>query len=321
MVLLFDGWRHIELGHWPGAYERLGGAETLLRERCTGHAWARDTAQVFTGIALGHQGKLAEQRQHVARILADARARGDFYLEASVPLHLFLSDLAADDPGALREAVRRAVERGLPREVGIQHWGVVQAEASASLYEGDGAAALARVEAIWPAMRRSLLLASVAFRREALFVRGRALITVGGGRRLAEAASIARTLEGDRTGATRAIGALLTASVRAAGRHRHAVDAYQRAAIALDAHGMRVLAAIARWRRGELVGGGGGASLIADANATLVSAAVLRPERLVALLAPGMAVARGADLRRSSESGVPAKGGRNAETGGRDDPR
>jgi eukaryotic-like serine/threonine-protein kinase len=127
----------------------------------------------------------------------------------------------------------------------------------------------------------------VAFRREARMVRGRALVAAflaGDRGRLDEAAAVAGQLERDRTGATRAMGALLAACVTAA--RGDATSAFARAAAALDAEGMAMLAAAARWRLGELQGGADGQTRIADARAAMVAEGVRRPERLLAVLAP-----------------------------------
>jgi hypothetical protein len=292
IVLLFDGWRHVLIGSWPGGRERFARASQILREQCTGQAWARDTAQIFEGHTLAHQGDFDELRRHVAAMLHEASLRGDRYLRDAVPYHLFLADLAADAPAALRDAVGVATSPGLPAEIGVPHWGAVAAEACASLYEDDPRRALRPVEAIWPGLERSLLLRSAAFRREAITVRARVHIAgmiVGDPRSEAIAQTMVRALRKDRTAATRALGTLMEACLEHARRRdAEAIVGFESAAAAFDSLAMRALAAAARWRRGELLGGAEGNSLIEKARSRLLADAVRKPERFVAVLAPAI---------------------------------
>jgi hypothetical protein len=293
IVRLLDGWRLIEIGSFAGAREKFAVAEQVLRSRCTGHAWARDTAQIFEGIVIYHQGHFGELRRHVAQIQREARVRGDLYLSDSVPYHIYLGDLAGDEPAALREAVRVATARGLPDELGIQHWGAVQALACTELYEGDPRAALALVEDMWPGLERSLLLIAAAFRREAITVRARVLVAMvlaGESRWERPAAKMIRKLKTDRTAATRALGLSLGACLaRAQGKLAEATRGFAEAIAAFDEQGMIAQAAAARFRLGELEGGDVGQALVDMARATLLAESVRKPERFLRIFAPGPA--------------------------------
>jgi hypothetical protein len=71
-----------------------------------------------------------------------------------------------------------------------------------------------------------------------------------------------------------------------------AVEAYRAAAGGFDATDMMTIAASARWRLGELLGGDEGHALVGQARAALLAEGVVRPDRVVAMMAPVPADAR-----------------------------
>jgi len=56
---------------------------------------------------------------------------------------------------------------------------------------------------------------------------------------------------------------------------------------ALDGAGMALYATLARWRRGQLLGGGDGYALVTAANEWLAAQRIREPRRLAAVLLPG----------------------------------
>jgi hypothetical protein len=64
------------------------------------------------------------------------------------------------------------------------------------------------------------------------------------------------------------------------------VAGYGTAALGFDAADMAWFAAGARWRLGELLDGDEGRALVDQARAALAAAGIVRPERVVALIAP-----------------------------------
>ncbi len=71
------------------------------------------------------------------------------------------------------------------------------------------------------------------------------------------------------------------------GDDRSAELGLQRAAAGFAAADMHLAAAAARWRGGELTGGDEGRAQVAEARVWMRDQAIRRPDRMVALLAPG----------------------------------
>jgi hypothetical protein len=98
----------------------------------------------------------------------------------------------------------------------------------------------------------------------------------------------ARALHREGVGWSRALGRLLEAGAACRAGAAAANDLLGEAAGLCDAAGMGLYAASARLLRGERLGGEEGRSLAAQASAWMKEQKVARPERMAALLAPGM---------------------------------
>jgi hypothetical protein len=150
------------------------------------------------------------------------------------------------------------------------------------------------VTAEWGALERSLMLKVEQVHTEATHRRGRAALAAageGGADRpalLAEAARCAHDLERRGTRLARPLGELLAAGVAAArGDAASALDRLGAATAGFAAAEMALHAAVARRRRGELVGGDEGRALVAAADAWMAGEKIKRPAGWAALLAPG----------------------------------
>jgi len=98
----------------------------------------------------------------------------------------------------------------------------------------------------------------------------------------------ARTILREKTRWGDALALLLRAGAAATrGETERALSLLEAAETGLAAADMALHAAVARRRRGELLGGDSGRALVAAADAWMASQAIRNPERMTAMLAPG----------------------------------
>jgi hypothetical protein len=174
----------------------------------------------------------------------------------------------------------------------LQHFWFGFAETQSHIYRGDGAAALARIQRDWPALRRSMLLNIALIRVEALHVRGRAALAAARAapdrvRLLRLARRDARRMARIRTPLGPALAELQLAGVDAlrgdvegaAARFRRSIDGCRRAGLGLHR-------AAAEWQLGRLLGGDEGRLLIDEAEAWMRAQEIVDPARMCDLLAP-----------------------------------
>ena len=200
--------------------------------------------------------------------------------------------LARDQPlEARREADGMAAEV-FARGGVVPRWDLAVAAAAAALYQGDGVLAHHEVSVSWPDLERSHLLRLEPIRLEALHLRaGVALAAAApetdGRRLLTEAEQDARTLrrEGCALGSALAAG-LLAAVALGRGHESKALGLFSEAESGFAALEMPLHEAAMRRRRGELLMGEDGWALCREADGAMASRGVIRPDRLVAVLAP-----------------------------------
>ena len=110
-------------------------------------------------------------------LIQAADARGDLYASVNLRIRqLNIACLAADQPAEARRAADEAMRMWNPAAYLSQHYYHLVALASADLYEGDGAAAVARLAAGWRDVERSLFMRVQFIRIEAIHLRGRAAL-------------------------------------------------------------------------------------------------------------------------------------------------
>lgn len=277
------------LGERERARELCERAETIFSEECTGVAWELNTVRIFLVWSLFYLGRFGELTRRVPRLLRDALARGDRY--AATDLRIGLPNaawLAADELADARRHVDEATAERVRTSYHLQDYYELLARSQIDLYAGDGAAAAARIDAAWPALKKSLLLRIQNLRIEASFLRARAALAAGGvGAKAAE--RDARRLAGERVPWATALAALVRAGAAAArGDAGRAVALLEAAEAGFAAAEMRLFAAAARRRRGGIVGDTG-ELLVATADEWMGQHRIVNAERMTALLAPGFA--------------------------------
>lgn len=261
-------------------------------------AYQRAVVRLFEALALLFLGELGRLRE-----LFDSEFRGQLdrgNLRGAVVLPLVSRahqlELAADRPAAARGMIREAIDRWGQTEFGLLWLYAWWAEVDVYLYEGRAAEAWAHCEAAWGhANRRSLLTIGIAIlladwaRARAAVARASELDPAGAAPLLREADRRARRMERIRgLPIARPHGWLIRAAVaHQTGRTAKAMRYLERAEESFAAAGMTLYAAAARRRRGELLGGEGGQTLAAAADAELAARGVRNPARFVAVYAPG----------------------------------
>ncbi len=154
-------------------------AEAMFRERCEGPTWKVADARAFGLWALAYLGRLGELARRIPALLRDAIERDDLFAQISVglgPTHV--AWLARDDTATMRETCAAAMKRWTQSGFHFQHLCALFSLTSADLYEGDPAAASARVEAGWPSLRRSLQLRTQFVRIDCWYLRGRVAVAL-----------------------------------------------------------------------------------------------------------------------------------------------
>ncbi|MCO6456930.1 MAG: protein kinase [Pirellulaceae bacterium] len=293
IVTLVKGIAAYLQGRWRSSLELCDRAKVVLQEQCTGVAWELDTAQTFALWSLTYLGELAELAQRRPRCLQEARARGDLYAQTNFSTYIMSLDrLAADQPAEALEELEDAEQRWTLGDFHVQHHNALLAHTLIDLYADRPQAAWERITDLWPDYRRSMLLRVQQVHVDILQSRARcalaASLVAPQPEQLWQAAlRDARKLNGERVPWASALAQLIRAAVAAARQDSPTASAgYRRAARMLDDVDMRLLAAAARRRCGEIVGGDEGQSLVAAANEWMSRQQIRNPDRLTAMILP-----------------------------------
>jgi hypothetical protein len=278
-------------GEWRQCLTLCTDAERILRDRCTGVAWELATAQFFAHVAMFFLGDLVARAEKVPQHLREAEDRGDRYAANCARFNLNGVYLAADDLHAARENLVRADDVG-GRGFFLDHYYALVSSAQIDLHCGDGVAALARVHEAWPAVARAQLLRVQQVRVDMHSLRARSALCVAGStrdaRRIDAAARDAAGMHRERMPWAAGLAHTLDGVVAALrGQTARATELLATAEQELDACAMRLHAAVARYRRGQLLGAAG-QGLVAQATQQMLLMGAKNPARTVALLAPGL---------------------------------
>jgi hypothetical protein len=284
-------------GRWREARDLLERAEGILRERCTGVAWELATAHLMWSVSLFFLGELGELSQRLPTLLKQAEGRGDLYEATELRIRISHAGLlAADEPEEARRGVREAITSWSSREFYLQHWWSLIAETEISLYSRRGAEAWNLVTEQWPALRRSMLLRVQYILIESLHHRAQSALAVAADSRNSDRRALlqaaerdAARIESERMPWGNPLAWLIRASVASIrGKVEDAVARLASAETEFEAAGMALHTAAARRRRGELIGGDQGKSLIEAADTWMTGQQIKDPSRMTAMLAPGL---------------------------------
>jgi serine/threonine protein kinase len=286
-------------GRWRDARSLSERAEEILRERCTGvRVWEILITQLIGLASMFFLGEVGALSQRLPRLLEEAEGRGSLLRAAFLRVGFFshVAWLAADDP----KGARQEIEEGLSRwQQGrfdyLQLW-VRGAQTDISLYSGEPPAASEPVGKRWRAFARALDRFVQTGYIQGLDTRARrrlgaAAHSTNAGERNAlvqgaERHARAILRQGTRWGDPLAL--LLRAGAAATrGEGDRAVRLLESAEEGFAAAEMALHTAAARRRRGELIGGDAGRSLVTSADSWMSGQSIKNPERMTAMLAPG----------------------------------
>ena len=284
-------------GRWEECYVRAQAARKALEERHERIAWERDTASIFEVDGLRWMGRWAAMKALLPELLKDARARGDLYAEAILQMHGgSCAALANDDPEGASAGLA-ILDHWSNTGFHVEHLVEMHNQIEIAMYRRRGREAAALTSKRWPALRKSLLLRVQSFRIQMRSLRGRAAIcaaleetsVVGRGQllRMARRDSCAIKREGAVWG--RALAELIEGGIESLkGRRERAMHAFRCAEASANAANMIQHAAAARYAQAILIGGDTGRLLLETAYRVLSAEGIANPERLCAVMAPGL---------------------------------
>jgi eukaryotic-like serine/threonine-protein kinase len=286
------GMVHFFLGEWRDARAKLDEAEAILRGGCRAVAWELAHTEVWSCNALILSGELREAALRIPPAVDAAHSRDDLFASIHLTYPACVSHIVADDVEA---AWRVALYPGNASEQGFTSadFGVFISACSVERYRGDGKAAWARVERASPLIDGSDLMRVAVIRAFSAYERGLSAIASATqgydrARALRAADHFGRTLIRERVPYAPPMGYLVHAGAHAVrGDVTRATKALDAAIPLLDSADLGYLAACARYRRGQLVGGDTGQGEMEESRAFFVAQGVANVERCLAMSAPG----------------------------------
>jgi tRNA A-37 threonylcarbamoyl transferase component Bud32/tetratricopeptide (TPR) repeat protein len=297
---------HYLNGRYRPALARSDEALEAWRSYGRNVSWELDTAALFNVSTLAQLGELKLLRGRASRTLREAEDRGDLY--ATVNLRLGYGNLVwlvGDESAVARRQIDEAMGQWSKAGFHLEHFYELMARVHLDLYTGAAGNAHARVADRWTALQRSLLPWKIqSLRILSWHLRARAALavaTLGDDRDelLHAVVKDARRIEKEGMGWATPLAKMLRAGAAhvrwAADPQRlriqedaRAVGLLREAVAGFDAADMALHAAVARRALGALLGGDEGAGLTAAADGWFQEQAVKRPERFIAMLAPGL---------------------------------
>ncbi len=295
--LYFDGTRGLALylrGRFPEALAILD--PVVAGYRKTPHRTNSTNFGLFAVFACFFSGQLRDEARRGRLLLREVEDRGDVYSAVCLRTRVMVDvALVADDPDEARRHLREAMASWTQKGFNVQHWYAMASEAVVELYVGDGPRAYARIERDAMALKKSFLLYSSFIRGYTAYIRGCCAVASAQAdpstrpARIHEARRMARQLERDPAGWSRALGSLVRgAAENAAGERSQSVEALRLAVQRAEAAGMLPHAWAARYQLGSLLGGDEGGALVAQAENAMTIEGVRAPVRMVRFLLPGL---------------------------------
>jgi hypothetical protein len=270
-------------------------AETILTEQPGLSAWALIIARMYHVGGLVDEGKIRELCRVTRLFLDDALARGNRFAAAMFRSSWsMLRWLSVDDLAGARAALAEARVQCPEGVFYVSHLYCLGAQALVDLYTGEAEAGYRRIARDWPALERSQIM-----RVHALAVichRARAACAIAAARFADDSAPLLAVAR--RSAArlrrmnyspisTNAWPEMIDAAVALArGDRAVALERIVRAVDRFAEYGSAFYLAIARRKKGELLGGDEGRALIAQADEWMAGEGIVNPARLASAFVP-----------------------------------
>lgn len=268
--------------------------EPTQRSRlATGGAYEANVMRSYRLLALAYLGECARLRREFHEFLRDAHRRGDRFSAATVARGLNFVWLMDDEPERARRALDEEVWTPPTSSYHVQHFLALRAKAHIHLYVGTAREGRVELQPEIEAVQRALLLRLVPIRVEHSWMMGRmALAEVEEGadrrRNLRLASAMARKLERVGLGHAAVAAVLLRAGILSMqGQHDRAIGELARAEALATRGGLKLIAATALRRRGQLFGGVEGERLVETADRWMIGETIRSPERITRMYTPG----------------------------------
>jgi hypothetical protein len=290
--LLADSVAATATGQWRRALTSSERSLSILRDQCVGVTWELTIAQNVFIWALMYLGELGEVSRRVPALLSDARRRGNLYLATELATRSNFVWLAADDPDTGEREATDAIARWSQRGFHRQHYSAMLARVQTALYRGDGRAAWRHLAEQESKLRASMLMQVQALRVEYTYLRGRSALAIAAAesadrRWLSIARAAARRIARQRMQWSDPIALLLEAGIASvAGRRQDAAAALTSAIAQFDRAEMKLYAAVARRRLGDL-GIGDYSAVRQQADAWMAGQSIKNPDCFTRMFAPG----------------------------------
>jgi eukaryotic-like serine/threonine-protein kinase len=302
-VLLASGISAYLNGEWKKAVNSCEEAERILREQCTGVTWERHTACHFSLMSLVNLGEWQQVKRRLPNLLKEAKQQGDLLAETNLSIRMsYILLLAANELDKAQDELREGMRAWSQQGFHTQHYYDLIRRTEIALYSGYGIDAWKFITRSWSALEGSLILRIQTFRIESQFLLARSALAaavqsdtslphrlISPRDLLRAAARASRKLQREGTSYANALCLLSRACLAAIGRREtEAVTLLSQAEAEFVAIDMALYAAATRWRRGEIIGGDEGGSIIASADKWMRDQKIEQPVRIVEMLSPGL---------------------------------
>ncbi len=259
-----------------------------------------NTVRLLNVLALYYCGRVEEFVTRVRSLVQDAEIRGDSFMLANLCAGIPATGwLLVDDTKGANWSNREALSAWPTRaDRHIQGYWEAFSVAQVHLYSGEKGRAWNGLEKVWPQVASGAFMHADFLRAEAWHLRGRCAIDAAAAgtreqaRFMRESRRAISALRKSPTPISSAWAKMIKAGLRVIeGDRRHAIGLLTEAETDLTSVDMKLYAAAARWRRGELLRSSAGEELIADAESWLLERRISKPQSLVACLVPGFPTA------------------------------
>ena len=280
------------VGHWKECVELCERAVEVLRDQCTGVTWELTIAHRFMLSSLMFLGEMVEVSRRVPQLLSAALEQGNLFAATDLRTRMNPIWLAADDPDRARDEVIAAMTTWPRKGFHLQHYSSLVALAQIELYTGDYEVAWKHIEGQVKPLEKSMLLRIQGLRIEAKYLRARLALASAAGsereRRLRIAESLAKSIARENMPWSNPLANLIQAGLaKRHGDDSQAAILVSQAVEGFEAADMKLYAATARRRLGEILGGDNGRELIRQADDWMSRQQIKNPAAVANLMAPG----------------------------------
>jgi tetratricopeptide (TPR) repeat protein len=255
-------------------------------------SWNRKTARIFLLENLMWLGRWREAFRLLPDFLQVAQQRGDLYSISYIQTRISaLQALVNDDPDGAEHEVRRGMAGWPDTGFHLPHSYAFFIGQQIALYRGAAEPTWPAVVAIWPRIEKSLLLHTQTIRFEMVQMRAKTAIAiaVSNPALLREADRWSGKLWKDGAPWGRALASLMRAGIASIrGDRPRALTLAQDARERFRAVDMAMHEAAATRCVGMLAGGDEGRMLLETGTAAMTAQGIVHPDRITAMLAPGV---------------------------------